>query len=219
MNLYKTDLDVTADSSISFTYNKPSADDSSAMQLGLIFKDRPEEKVLLPIEESGKQTDGWKTVDFSLAEYAGREIAAIGLEISASEKVDAYQVNLGGLKVSDGKTYTPDAPTGLVLDREFDSTGEIQLSWDINENYDEVQLYRIYAEYADGSERFVGGAYTDNYYIETLENPEEITALKLYAVGPDGSMSDAASVPMNTGKQGFRYQGSQRRQSADSYLG
>lgn len=201
VNLYKTDLDVTADSSISFTYNKPSADDSSAMQLGLIFKDRPEEKVLLPIEESGKQTDGWKTVDFSLAEYAGREIAAIGLEISASEKVDAYQVNLGGLKVSDGKTYTPDAPTGLVLDREFDSTGEIQLSWDINENYDEVQLYRIYAEYADGSERFVGGAYTDNYYIENLENPEEITALKLYAVGPDGSMSDAASVPMNTGMQ------------------
>lgn len=201
VNLYKTDLDVTADSSISFTYNKPSADDSSAMQLGLIFKDQPEEKVLLPIEESGKQTDGWKTAEFSLADYASREIAAIGLEISASEKVDAYQVNLGGLKVSDGKDYTPDAPTGLVLDRQFDSTNEIQLSWDINENYDEVQLYRIYAAYEDGSERFVGGAYTNNYYIETLENPEQVTALKLYAVGPDGSVSDAASVSMNTGKQ------------------
>ena len=202
ISLYKTALDVTADTTVSLTYNKPSADDSSTMQIGLIFESNPEQIVYLPIADSGKQTSGWQTATFELDDtFAGDTIAAIGVEISAEEQVDGYQMNLGGLKVSDGQSYAPAAPTGFAVEKQFDTTGEYQFSWNINENYDEVQLYRLYAEYADGSERFIGGAYTDNYYVQTLENPDEITAFNLYAVGIDGSMSEAASVAANTGKQ------------------
>ncbi|MFR8332779.1 MAG: hypothetical protein ACLU9S_10845 [Oscillospiraceae bacterium] len=58
VNLYKTKLDVTADSSISLTYNKPSADDTSKAQIALIFEEDPTQTVYLPIENSGKKTDG-----------------------------------------------------------------------------------------------------------------------------------------------------------------
>lgn len=37
-------------------------------------------------------------------------MAAIALELSAAEKVEDYQLNLGRLVVTDGKSYTPDTP-------------------------------------------------------------------------------------------------------------
>lgn len=122
-----------------------------------------------------KKTDGWTTATLDLSAYAGQTIAAIALELSATEKVEGYQLNLGRLVVSDGKSYTPAAPTGLTLVNRFDSTGEIQLAWDLGD-YSTVKNYHVYAVYADGTQRFVGGAYASNYYIQTLENASKVTA-------------------------------------------
>lgn len=114
--------------------------------------------------------------------------------------MEGYQLNLGRLVVSDGKSYTPAAPTGLTLVNRFDSTGEIQLAWDLGD-YSTVKNYHVYAVYADGTQRFVGGAYASNYYIQTLENASKVTALRVYAVGADGSESDAAELPLaSTGR-------------------
>lgn len=195
VNLYKTKLNVTENSSISLTYNKPSADDTSKMQVALVLEEDPSNTVYLPIENSGKKTEHWTTATVSLGAYAGKTIAAIALELSANEKVEGYQLNLGRLVISDGKSYTPAAPTGLTLVNRFDSTGEIQLAWDLD-NYDTVKNYHVYAVYADGSERFVGGAYAANYYIKTLENAENVTALRVRAVGIDGSESAASELAL-----------------------
>ena len=193
IHLYKTDLDVGDNSKISFTYNKPSATDSSTMQLALVFKSAPENTVYLPIGNAGETTDGWRTVELDLAEYAGEELAAIGVQIDSETAIQDYQVNFGQIKVSDGNSYTPAAPTGFQIDRAFDGTGEVQVSWDLAD-YSGVKQYNIYAGYADGSERFVGGAYADNYYIQNLEDRGNIVSLKLKAVGKDGSESEAAEV-------------------------
>ena len=48
-----------------------------------------------------------------------------------------------------------------MVDKVFDTTGEIELSWTLDEDYDTVKLYRVYAVYADGSQKFVTGAYAD----------------------------------------------------------
>lgn len=120
-----------------------------------------------------------------------RPWAAIALELSAAEKVEDYQLNLGRLVVTDGKSYTPDTPTGLKLLNRFDGTGEVQLGWELG-GYDTVKNYHVYAGYADGSERFVGGAYAANYYIQTLEDAQNVTCLKVRAVGDDGSESEPA---------------------------
>ena len=39
VSLYKTNLDITANSELALTYNKVSADDASTMQVALIFED------------------------------------------------------------------------------------------------------------------------------------------------------------------------------------
>ncbi|MEI3059172.1 MAG: S-layer homology domain-containing protein [Oscillospiraceae bacterium] len=197
VNLYKTELDVTASSKLQLTYNKPSADDTSRLQAAIVLKDGETgvKTVYLPIENSGKKTDGWTTATLDLSAYAGQTIAAIALELSATEKVEGYQLNLGRLVVTDGKSYTPDTPTGLKLLNRFDGTGEVQLGWELG-GYDTVKNYHVYAGYADGSERFVGGAYAANYYIQTLEDTQNVTCLKVRAVGADGSESEPAVLSL-----------------------
>ena len=88
------------------TYNKPSADDTSKLQAVIILKDGETgtKTVYLPIENSGKKTDGWTTATLDLSAYAGQTMAAIALELSAAEKVEDYQLNLGRLVVTDGKS-------------------------------------------------------------------------------------------------------------------
>ncbi len=85
-----------------------------------------------------------------------------------------------------------------MVDKVFDTTGEIELSWTLDEDYDTVKLYRVYAVYADGSQKFVTGAYADNLYIQNLEDREHVVGFNLYAVGADGSESEAAYVDFDT---------------------
>ena len=196
VNLYKTELDVTANTELALTYHKSSADDASQIGIAVTFKNGDAvDTVILPIADSGKQT-GWTTATVDLGEYAGKVIAAIGVELSATEAVEDYQINLGRLVVSDGNDYTPSAPTGVKLEKMFDSTNELQISWNIAD-YSTVNNYHIYAVYADGSERFVGGAYAENYYIQTLEDRANVVALEVRAVGIDGSESAGTQVALN----------------------
>ncbi len=197
INLYKTDLQVLDGSKLSLTYNKTSASDLSDLRLALRFKDDPETLVLLPVSEPGKQTDGWRTVEFSLADFAGRDIAAIGVQIACQQAVAGYQVNLGQLKLTDGQSHVPAAPQNFAVSKVFDTTGEVELTWTLDEDYDTVKLYHVYAVYADGSQKFVTGAYADNLYIRNLEDRENVVGFNLYAVGADGSESEAAYVAFN----------------------
>ncbi len=199
VNLYKTDLRITSSSSISLTYNKPSATDSSQMYIVLALQNgNTVEKVYLPIENSNLRTRGWETATLDLSDLAGETIAAIGVGFTASEVIDDYQVNLGRLEITDGGNYRPSQPTGLHLVHRFDHTDEIQIAWN-QRDFGDVQNYYVFAEYANGSERFVGGGYAANYFIKNLENADNVTALKLYAVGRDSSLSAPATLELATG--------------------
>lgn len=194
INLYKTDLDVTKGSKLSLTYAPVSGE--AQLALGVVFKDAPAKKVLLPLENaSGEGT--WRTAEVSLSSYAGKEIAAIGVQVLSEEDVENYQVNLGRLALTDGTSHTPAAPKNLAVSKIVDGTGEIELTWNLD-SYNTVKLYNVYAAYKDGTEKFVSGVYSDNLYISQLEDRDNVTALKLRAVGPDGSESEAASVSLTT---------------------
>ena len=194
INLYKTDLDVTSASKLSLTYTAVSGE--AQLSLGVIFKDAPTRKVLLPLENAGGEGT-WRTAEVSLSQYAGKEIAAIGVQVLSDEAVEGYQVNLGQLSLTDGKSYAPAAPKGLAVSKIVDGTGEIELTWTLD-SYNTVKLYNVYAEYKDGTEKYVSGVYSDNLYISQLEDRDNVTALKLRAVGADGSESEAASVDLVT---------------------
>lgn len=202
VNLYKTDLQVYEGSTISLTYNKPNEDEGSCMYAVLSLKaGEGVETVYLPIKGSSQQTDGWRTVEVDLSEYAGRTIASVGVGFAPVDgTVSNYQVNLGRLVITDNGNYSPASPAGLHLAYRFDTTDEIQIAWDAEE-FGSVQNYHVYAVYADGFERFVGGGFGSNYYIKNLENKSDVTALRVYAVGRDGSRSVPAELSLASSEE------------------
>ncbi|MBR5294704.1 MAG: discoidin domain-containing protein, partial [Oscillospiraceae bacterium] len=196
--LYKTDLQILEGSRLSLTYNKVSPQLESHEMIALLLKSEENEDeveaVTLPLRS---ENGGWKTADYGLSRYAGRTVAAIGL-IAMGTGVENYQMNLGRLEITDGTDYTPAAPENAVLELALPGTGEYQIAWDLA-SYDEVKNYHVYAVYADGSYRFVGGAYADEWYVSSLENEDEVVALEVRAVGADGSESEGAQVALPDG--------------------
>ena len=187
LHLYKTDLAVNENSEASITFKKTS-DDAVAMQLGLIFKDAPETTEKLDI--AGSETAGdWTTVDVNLSKYAGRQIAAITLEFAG--EAEGYQINVGGLKISDGADK-PATPTGFAVDYAYDS-GEMILSWDMA-NYSEVKQYNVYGTLSNGSRVYLGGVYDSILYVKSVFDESESIDLELRAVGADGTESDPATL-------------------------
>lgn len=78
LRLYKSNLAVKAGSKLSIVYNKPSANDTSVLSAGLIFRDNPNQVVKVPVANSGKHTTGWTTAELNLGAYAaGRSLPSV----------------------------------------------------------------------------------------------------------------------------------------------
>ncbi|NGP46437.1 endo-beta-N-acetylglucosaminidase [Bacillaceae bacterium SIJ1] len=194
VRLYKTDINVTNQSTASLTFNKITAPDHSEIQFALIFKDAPDQVEYLPIPNSGAKTNGFTTADLDVSHFAGREIAALGLAFDPKgEAIDQYQVNIGELKITDGKEYTPSQPAGFKIKHKY-NTNEVDVVWD-REDYDTVEQYNVYAQLKNGKNVFLGGVYGEHFYIKNLD--KRTTALKLTAVGKDNTESAPAIISLN----------------------
>ena len=187
LHLFKTDLEVKADSKASVTFRKTS-DDRVSMKLGIILKDdsAAADMIALDIPDSAAK-GGWVTKEVDLSAYAEQNIAALGLVFDG--EAEGYQMNVGSLRVTDGVSHTPDTPAGFRVDRAF--TGdEMIVEWTLG-SFDTVDRYEIYKKLPDGGKEFLGGSFDDIYYIKSLGETGAVT-LELVAVGKDGSKSAPA---------------------------
>ena len=192
LRLYKTDLSVNENTKVSITFNKTSADDASKMEVGVIFKNDPNTVVNFNVPQANKQTDGWVTKEISLGDYAGEEIAAIGVNFdNGSSAIVDYQMNIGELKVTDGENHTPDAPAGLKIREAYDSK-EMVLTWDLG-SYDNIDQYNVYANLSDGRRICMGGIYDNVYYVKNTFGTDIVT-MEVTAVGKDGTESAPATI-------------------------
>lgn len=200
VNLYKTKMDINKTSKLNITYNKPSATDASSVKVGLIFEDAPSKVEYVQIPSgANKTTKGWDQKNLNLSAYAGRTLAAFGLAFTPEEgTIKNYQFNVGEIKITDGTVAKPKAPTGLKIDKSFD-TSEMYISWDL-EDYSKVQKYNVYAKYDDGKEVYLGGTYDDTFYIKSLYDPKGNVEIKVTAVGADGSEGKPAVVKKDFSK-------------------
>lgn len=196
IHLYKTDLQVTDTTQFSLTYQKVSDEDTSMLSLGLIFKDTPEEWTLLEVADSNCKSNGWTNVTFDLSDYAGKEIASIGVQITAKQTTLDYQINLGEMKLSEGNSVIPETPENFAISKVFDGCDEVELTWTI-QPYEKIAMYHIYATYENGSKRFVSGAYTDNLFLSVLEFADSLTGFELYALDSNGTYSEPAFVALD----------------------
>lgn len=162
------------------------------MSLGLIFKDSPDKVEYVKIPGSDKDSDGWVTKTVDLSQFAGREIAVMGLAFSPEEGQisTGYQMNVGEIKITDGKDYTPEMPEDFEIE-EYLNTNEVYVEWDL-ENYEDVKQYNLYAKGAKGEITYLGGNYDEVYYIKDL--PVDTKEILLTAEGEDGSESKPARI-------------------------
>lgn len=185
LRLYKTDLDLNANSRLSVTYNKASRTDTSSMSIGLIFKENPKDVVKLPVPNSGQMTSGWISTELDLSAYADKTIAVLGLVFNNREEtINNYQMNIGQLRLFDGSASHPAAPNGLAIVNMFPDTGEMIIKWNM-QDYNEVQRYNIYV-----NDVYVGGKFDGIFYIKNL--PAQSGIIKVVPVGIDGLEGDAA---------------------------
>ena len=192
LRLFKTKLDINENSKFDITYYKSTGDDASEMKVALIFEENPNEIVYLPIAGSGKQSTEWTKASLDLSSYAGKTLAAFGLAFDPNETAIAdYQMNIGEISINDDQAV-PDAPTGLKIDKAFNST-ETYISWDLAD-YSDVEQYNVYAEYEDGTEVYLGGAYNDMYYIKDLYTKEGKVTIKVTAENANGVESAPATI-------------------------
>lgn len=194
MHLYKTDLEVAADTKVDLTFKKTSEDDV-AMKLALIFEDDTDTVVKLDVANSAAKSDSWVTSTVDLSDYAGKKVAAMGLVFDGT--AEDYQINIGELAYTTGEAQKPAAPTGLTIDKAYD-TGEMYVSWDMA-SYDEVKQYNVYAV-INGEEMYMGGIYDEVFYIKDLYDAEGVVTIKVKAVAEDGTESDAATVDYDYSK-------------------
>lgn len=186
MHLFKTDLEVKANSKASITFRKTS-DDSVSMKLGIILKGDSDEMVALDIADSDAK-GGWVTKEVDLSAYAGNNIAALGLIFDGT--AEGYQMNIGSIKVTDGSNHTPGAPARFEVSRAF--TGdEMIVEWTLG-SFDTIDKYEIY-KVSGNTKEFLGGSFDDIYYIKSLGKADAVT-LELVAVGKDGSKSAPAQL-------------------------
>ncbi|MGG5462091.1 endo-beta-N-acetylglucosaminidase [Clostridium sp. B9] len=192
LRLFKTDLDVVKKSKATVTYNKVSGENAEEMSLGLIFKDSPDKVEYVKIPGSDKDSDGWVTKTVDLSQFAGREIAVMGLAFSPEEGEvsTGYQMNIGEIKITDSKNYTPEMPEDFEIE-EYLNTNEVYVEWDL-ENYEDVKQYNLYAKGAKGEITYLGGNYDEVYYIKDL--PVDTKEILLTAEGEDGSESKPARI-------------------------
>lgn len=194
LRLYKSDLDLNAGSKLSVVYNKPSADDQSAMSVGLVFADSPDEVVKVAVPDTGAQTSGWITKELNLGAYAGRTVAAIGLVFAPGLAPAAdYQMNIGQLRLEDGSAVTPDAPTGLAVKQAYTDEQEMIVEWNLDTDYGKIKQYNVYV-----NDVYVGGKYDETFYIKQL--PARSGVIKVAAVGADGREGEAATLAFDLGR-------------------
>jgi len=192
LRLYRTDLLVTAKSTLDLTYRKVSAGDASQLRAAVTFADDPGTVVRVPVAGSGAQSSGWSKASLDLSAYAGRRIATLGLVVAAGPATIAgYQLNIGRITLNDGDPHVPATPTGFHLRAALTGTDELELSWDLAP-YDSVAAYAVY-----DNGKYLGGSYDDVLYVKRFTSTRG--TLQLRAVGQDGSVSQPATIAYDFG--------------------
>ncbi|WP_052339548.1 endo-beta-N-acetylglucosaminidase [Gorillibacterium massiliense] len=199
LRLYKSNLNVNANSKLSISYQKPSATDASTMSIGLVFADNPSTVVKVAVPNSGVKSTNWITQELDLSAYAGKTIAAFGLVFNnGSGTISNYQMNIGQLRVYDGSAVAPTAPTGLAITEAFTNSDELNVKWNMSTNYSQVKQYNVYV-----NDVFIGGKYDDNFYIKKLL--ARAGTIKVVPVGANGLEGSPATLAfdLSTGVSGI----------------
>ncbi|MDO7845870.1 LamG-like jellyroll fold domain-containing protein [Hymenobacter sp. M29] len=139
VKLFQTKLPITAATSLNFVY-KGRAAGASSTRLALYFSDNLAAPEYLDVPALADTL--WTSSTLSLAAYANRELAIIGVQATSASALSAYRFNLGKLQLYNGApplvggiaNFTADATTvltGQTVTFANSSTNADTFSWSL----------------------------------------------------------------------------------------
>lgn len=185
LRLFKTQLAVDKEVELALTFQTTKANEHCQLEVGFIFEDAPRQFEWVTID--AKAFNQWQTEKVSLAAFAGRTIATIGLRFSTTVESD-YEVLIGELALTENPTPTPQAPTGFTVDEAHINGTEASLflSWDFTA--EDIWFYDIYRPLENGAKEFLGRIYDEVLYVKSFNQlaGETTSTLELVAANFEG---------------------------------
>lgn len=195
LHLYRTDLPLTSSSLLAAAFRTGTAGEPSHMQIALDFTDSPGFTEF--VEAGSTVSEGWTLGTWSLSQFSGRTLEALGLRFSSTTPVPGYDIRVGRLGILDGPPDPPQPPSGLWVEGFYqtdDNHGTIRLRW--THSPDPVRRYNVYRLNPDDSRTFLGATPSNAYFVPEIVRvgSEDTTTVMVEAVGPDFSASGCAST-------------------------
>lgn len=169
---------------------------SSNLYIGLIFQDAPSTVVWVQAPDgTARGSSAWLQTSISLANYAGKTLAALslGFKVNSTVSASAYTIYIGEIALLSSSPINVAAPTGFTLENSQvsndGSSAQLRLTW----NYDpSVWYYDIYRQPTGGGTQnmiWLGRISCDCYYVTAMPkiDNEGSATLQLVAVSIDGT--------------------------------
>ncbi|NLP05855.1 hypothetical protein GX411_07875, partial [Candidatus Fermentibacteria bacterium] len=165
------------------------------MQIALDFTDTPGFTEF--VDAGNTASEGWTLGTWSLSQFSGRTLEAIGLRFSSASAVPDYDIRVGRLGILEGPPDPPLPPSGLWVEGFYqtdDDHGTIRLRW--THSPDPVRRYNVYRLNPDASRTLLGATPSNAYFVPEIARvgSEDTTTVMVEAVGPDFSASGYAST-------------------------
>lgn len=195
IKLYKTDLPVDGNTALGITFKLADPDlEQPHMKVAVSFSEDPDQFVYL---DAGDAPGGaWTTASIPLSPYAGKRIAAIGLQFASDTAIGNYAVNVGGLSVAELSGQGPQTPqlSSPKMANEFSGgvAADARLTW--TRTSSEAALFEIYRVKPDGSREFLGATPNDAYYVPEIDRIGKESESVLEIVGVDSEYRPSAPV-------------------------
>jgi len=192
IGLFKTRLDVTAETSLEVAY-KTGEVGSSDLQIGLLL-DGPTPR--FEFLDVGPTTGAdWNLATIDLEPFAGRTVLLVALRVEAPAPIADYEILVGRVGFLDGTRDQPAPASAVVIEDKAETdpqTAALRVRWTASTS--PVYVYNVYRQNPDGSRTHLGSSPSDAYFVpEVLRaGSETTTTIEVEAVSAEFGHSPAA---------------------------
>ncbi len=198
LDLFKTDLAITADTEMTLVYQTGSAGSPSNLSAALAFRDGGGGLGAFQLFPAGTtSSDGWNTVTFDLSAFAGETLNVVSLQFDAPAPVANYDLRVGRLAIYETPIDVPSPPSSVTVENKVESdpqTATLRLLWDHAPG--ERYTYNVYRRNPDDTRTYLGGTHSNAYFVAEVERvgSEDETTIEVETVGAEMAASVAATT-------------------------
>lgn len=196
-DLFKTHLDIAADTNLEIVYKTGTAGTPSNLEVGVASLTAEGCGPFQYFSAGATATDGWNRVVFDLSGLSGDTVGVIALRFSAAGTVPDYDIRIGRMALYNGAVDVPSPPSAVTIlskDEVDPATATLRLQW--THSPDPVYAYHVYRRNPDSSRTHLGGTANNAYFAYAVRRVggETTTTIEVEAVGLEYGRSTVATT-------------------------